>query len=84
MAMDLDDALNAMHRRLDRIDVARAAIVKACGEWKKGYSRTVRREIDCPVCGVARALQFVRSGVNGGIKAKCQTEGCITWQEYHR
>ena len=60
---------------------ARAAIVDSLGgPWERGMEGSTG-DIDCPVCGVAGALQFSRSGYNGHIHASCRTSGCVGWME---
>ena len=58
---------------------ARVAIVNDCGEWVQGCSSAGR--IDCPVCGRSKELQYSRSGYNGHISARCDTDGCVAWME---
>ncbi len=80
--MDLDDQMDRLNRRLDKIEKARAVIVHTCGgAFKKGYSRTIRGQTDCPCCRGAGTLRFRRSGINGHIKARCLTPDCISWME---
>ena len=62
------------------ITKARAAIIEECGDdWVKGRSSAGR--IDCPVCGGSEELQYSRSGYNGHIRARCETDGCVAWME---
>lgn len=62
-----------------RIKLARAAITAKLGKWTKG--RTEFGDTDCPVCKASSALKFNRAGLNGHIRARCVTEGCVSWQE---
>lgn len=67
--------------RFRRSMLARKAIVEHLGgPWKKGMAGVGGR-IDCPVCKQALALQFSRSGYNGHIHARCDTENCVAWME---
>lgn len=63
---------------LERIRVARTAIVEAIGPYRRGVSDT--GGIKCPICGTGR-LGFVRSGYNGHIHAECGTSDCVSWIE---
>jgi hypothetical protein len=70
-----------MEKRFERIGKARRAIVEHLGgPWKEGDGGKNGR-IDCPSCGVAGALGFSRSGYNGHIHARCDTEDCASWME---
>lgn len=67
-------------KRLERIGVARDAIVKACGgPWKKGKPGS-SGSIPCPCCD-GGTLRYSRSGYNGHVHAGCTTEGCVRWME---
>lgn len=69
-----------MKARMESMGKARKAIVEHLGgPWKKGMNGSAGK-INCPVCGVADALRFTRSGYNGHIHAKCVT-GCVAWME---
>jgi len=39
----------------------------------------VAGEIQCPACG--GTLKYSRSGYNGHIWGKCETEGCLQWMQ---
>jgi len=68
--------------RFQKIDLAREAIVKACGgPWAKGDRYEKTGLINCPVCHRLETLQYSRSGYNGHIHAKCSTPGCVSWME---
>lgn len=56
---------------------AREAIVAAAGPWKRGDSAS--GVITCPVC--QGDLSYSRASVNGRIRARCSTAGCVAWME---
>ena len=37
--------------------------------------------LDCPVCGVEKALAVSHSSHNGNVSCQCSTEGCQSWME---
>ncbi len=37
--------------------------------------------VDCPVCGVEKALAVSHSSHNGNVSCQCSTEGCQSWME---
>jgi hypothetical protein len=64
-----------------RTTTARKAIVDALGgPWQRGM-KTQSGEIDCPICGKTKTLRYSRSGYNGHIHARCDTDGCVAWME---
>lgn len=67
--------------RLERVCVARDAVVAACGgPWRKGQA-TRSGVTDCPACGGKGCLRYSRAGKNGHIRAKCDTADCVCWVE---
>lgn len=60
---------------IQRIAVARTAIVKATG-GKRGLSG----EIPCPCCD-GGIIDYTVAGSNGHIWANCSTKGCVRWME---
>lgn len=70
----------AMAKRFEGTMLARVAIVKHCGPWKKG-TPGASGVIDCPVCNGVGTLRFLRAGYNGHIHASCETAGCVSWME---
>lgn len=68
-----------IEERCINLGKARRAIVEHLGgPWTKG-TPVGAGEIDCPVCG--KTLKFTRSGYNGHIHARCETDGCVSWME---
>ena len=74
-----DEMAERLAARAENVGKARAAIVNDCGEWARGPSSAGC--IDCPVCGGIEKLQYSRSGYNGHIRARCETDGCVAWME---
>lgn len=70
-----------MTERFENVVKAREAIVAACGgPWKKGTVGS-SGTIPCPVCGKDASLQYSRSGYNGHVHARCDTQDCVAWME---
>lgn len=67
--------------RNEKHNKARKAIVEHLGSpWRRGVSST-NGVINCPACGGIKTLGFSRSGYNGHIHARCETQGCVSWME---
>lgn len=78
---ELAEEKRELNKRFARTATARKAIVDALrGPWKMGIP-TQGGEIDCPICGKSKALRYRRSGHNGHIHARCDTDGCVAWME---
>ena len=58
----------------NNIDIARRAIV----EYTNG-KRGVSGKIGCPICN--GNLQYAVASINGHIRARCSTVGCVNWIE---
>lgn len=81
---EVEEMVKEFNGEFDNTMKARKAIIDKIGGWNKatpshrlGHSGS----IDCPVCGVAGALQYSRSGYNGHIHARCLTPACVSWME---
>jgi hypothetical protein len=80
-AEELAERDRQIRESFERMAKARAAIVAHLGgSWKKGTPGS-RGAIDCPCCGKPGGLHFTRSGYNGHVHARCETDGCADWME---
>lgn len=72
---EIDDHLNETRMLIERVGIARRAIMEHCG-GKRG----VRGSLSCPVC-VSGTLHYSVAGYNGHVHAKCDSAGCVAWME---
>ena len=76
---ELAEAVAEADRAFENVLIARKAIVDAIGPWKREVSESGR--IHCPICKKKAGLAYSRSGYNGHIHGKCDTDGCLNWME---
>lgn len=57
-----------------------AFVVAMVEEGAVTETETVRGSVDCPVCTRGR-VEFAADGVTGNVRAKCSSEGCVSWIE---